>query len=107
VKDNWLSTILKQLAINRNRGTQQEFSVSIKLSKEILPFQQSRVRILNLGVRCKNDSLGFLESESDEQIRLRHLLRLLVFLGIRLHPNTSDSCDSDSRLRSPDSTTFI
>jgi len=33
--------------------TQQEFYVSIKLSIEIAPFQQARVRILNLGARCK------------------------------------------------------
>jgi len=31
---------LQQLAINGNRGTQHEFSVSIKVSKEIVPFQQ-------------------------------------------------------------------
>jgi len=40
--------------INGNRGTQQEFSVSIKVSEEIVPFQQARVRIPNFGVRCKN-----------------------------------------------------
>jgi len=43
----WLSTILYQLAINGNRGTQQEFSVSLKVSKEIAPLQQARVRIPN------------------------------------------------------------
>jgi len=37
----WLSTILYQLAINGNHGTQQEFSVSIDISKEIAPFQQA------------------------------------------------------------------
>jgi len=41
---------LQQLAINGNRGTQQQSSVSIKVSKEIAPFQQARVRIPNLGV---------------------------------------------------------
>jgi len=35
---------LQQLAINGNRGAQQEFSVSIKVSKEITPFQQAGVR---------------------------------------------------------------
>jgi len=35
-----LSTILQQLAINRDRGTQQELSLSAKVSKEIVPFQQ-------------------------------------------------------------------
>jgi len=33
--------------------TQKELSVSIKVSKEIVPFQQARVRIPNLGARCK------------------------------------------------------
>jgi len=41
----WLSRILWQLAINKNCGKQQEFSVSIKLSKETAPFQQAQVRI--------------------------------------------------------------
>jgi len=36
-----------------SRGAQQEFSVSMKVSKEIVPFQQARVRIPNLGVRLK------------------------------------------------------
>jgi len=36
----WLLKILLELAINVNRGTQQEFSVSIKVSNEIVPFQQ-------------------------------------------------------------------
>jgi len=36
----WLSTIWYQLAINGNRGTQQELFVSIKVSKEIVTFQQ-------------------------------------------------------------------
>jgi len=48
-----VSTILKQLAISGNRGAQQEFSVSIKVSKEIVPLQQAQVGIPNLGVRCK------------------------------------------------------
>jgi len=45
----WLSTSLWLLAINGNCGTQQEFSVSIKISKEIVPFQQARV---SLGMQC-------------------------------------------------------
>jgi len=40
------------VAINGNRGAQQD-SVSIKVSKEIVPFQQARVRFPNLGVRSK------------------------------------------------------
>jgi len=48
--------------------------VSVKISKEIVPFQQARVRI---------DSIGL--PESDKRIRLR------LFLGIRLNPKTSDS----------------
>jgi len=35
----WLSTVLQQLEINGNRGTEQELSVSMKVSKEIAPFQ--------------------------------------------------------------------
>jgi len=50
----WLSTILQQLTINGNRGAQQEFPVSIKVSKEIVAFQHARVRISNFGVRCKS-----------------------------------------------------
>jgi len=34
----WLSRILYQPTMNGNRGTQQELSVSIKISKEIGPF---------------------------------------------------------------------
>jgi len=37
-------------SINGNRGTQQEFSASIKVANEIVPIQQARVRIPNLGV---------------------------------------------------------
>jgi len=33
--------MFQQLAVNGNRGTQQEFSVSIKVSEEIVPFQQA------------------------------------------------------------------
>jgi len=40
VNEVWLSTILQQQAINANRGTQQKFSVSIKVSNEIVTFQQ-------------------------------------------------------------------
>jgi len=39
--------------MNGNRGAQQEISVSIKVSKEIVPFQQARDRIPNLGLRSK------------------------------------------------------
>jgi len=41
--------------MNGNRGgpTQQELSVSIKVSKEIVPFQQARARNPDLGVQCK------------------------------------------------------
>jgi len=35
-------------------GTHQEFSVPIN----VVPFQQARNRIPNLGVRCKNASVG-------------------------------------------------
>jgi len=37
----WLSSIFLLLAINRNRGAQQEFPASIKVSKEIVQFQQT------------------------------------------------------------------
>jgi len=37
--------------MNGNRGAQQDFSVSFKVSKEIVPFQQARVRIPDLEVR--------------------------------------------------------
>jgi len=40
VNEVWLSRILQQLAINGNHGAQQEFSVSITVSKEIIAFQQ-------------------------------------------------------------------
>jgi len=55
VNEVWLSTVLQRLTITGNRGTQQqqEFSVSIKVSKDIVPFQQTRVRTPNLGVWCK------------------------------------------------------
>jgi len=53
--------------MNGNRGAQQQFSVSLKFSKEVVPFQNPQVRIPSLGVRCKNDSVGLLASESDEK----------------------------------------
>jgi len=34
----WLSITLEQVAINGNRDAQQKLSVSIKVSKEIVPF---------------------------------------------------------------------
>ena len=40
VNEVWLSIVLQQLAMNGNRGKQQEFSISIKVSKQIVPFQQ-------------------------------------------------------------------
>jgi len=40
----------KFLAINGNRGAHQEIFVSTKVSKEIVPFQQTRVSFTNLGV---------------------------------------------------------
>jgi len=49
-----LSTILSQLAINRNRGTQKEFSVS----KEILSTQQARVAFLTQECDVKINSVG-------------------------------------------------
>jgi len=58
VKEVWLSTILQQQVINGNRSAQQELSVSIKGSKEIVPFQQVRVRIPNLEFDVKNNSRG-------------------------------------------------
>jgi len=36
---------VSNLTISGNRGTQHEFSVSIKVPKEIVPFQQARIRI--------------------------------------------------------------
>jgi len=39
--------------INENHSAQQEFFVSIKVSKEIAQFPQARVRIPNAGVCCK------------------------------------------------------
>jgi len=48
--DNLLK--FEQQAINGNRGAQKELSVSIKVSKEIVAFQQARVRTGNLVVRC-------------------------------------------------------
>jgi len=61
--------------INGNRGTQQEISVSTKVSKEIVPSQQE-FPIQESDV--KNDPIGHPELESDKKIRLR------------LHPKTSD-----------------
>jgi len=51
-------------AINGNRYTQQEFSVS-KVSKESVPFQQAgvTVRFLTSGCDVTNDSIGHLESD--------------------------------------------
>jgi len=40
-----------------SRGTQQEFSVSIKVSREIAPFQQARVRTPKL--KCDDFPLEF------------------------------------------------
>ena len=72
---------------------QQEFSVSVKTLKEIVPFQQALVRISNLGVRVKMIDLVFRSLS-------RKKIRLLVFLGIRhrLYPKTSLRL----RLRNPD-----
>jgi len=50
--------------INGNRGTQQEISVSTKVSKEIVPFQQD-FPIEECDV--KNDPVGHPESESDKK----------------------------------------
>jgi len=51
----WLSTInfVAVLAINGN-AVHSKNSVSIQISKEIVPFQQARVRIPNLGVQYIN-----------------------------------------------------
>jgi len=83
----WLWAILKQLAISGNRGTQQEYSVLTKVSKDSVPFQLARVRIPNLECDIENFSIGI--SESDKKFQLR----LLVFFGIRLRfqPKISDS----------------
>jgi len=51
------------VAVNENRGAQQELSVAIKVLKAIVPCHQARVRARNLGVRCKNGSSGLLESD--------------------------------------------
>jgi len=40
-------------AINGNRDAQQGFSVSIKVSKEIVPFHEAQVRIPKLGMQRK------------------------------------------------------
>jgi len=56
----WLWLSAKQLAINGNRGTQQEFSVSIKVSKESVPFQQE---FLSWQCNVKNESIGLSESD--------------------------------------------
>jgi len=80
----------EQLAINANRGAQQEFSVSIKVSKKILPFHVEIFNRYELGLltsECYAEKYLLGLAESDRKIRLR----LLVFLGIRLHPKTSDS----------------
>jgi len=82
--------------INGNRGEQQEISVSTKVSKEVVPFQQE---FSTYECDAKNDPIGYPESESDKKIRLR----LLVLLGIRLHPKTSDSLGL--RLRNPEQQT--
>jgi len=70
--------------INGNRGTQQEISVSTKVSKEILPFQQ---KFPTYECDVKNDPTG--HPESDKKIRLR--LPVLLGIRLRLHPKTSDS----------------
>jgi len=51
--------------INGNRGAQQEISVSRKVSKEIVQFQQE---LPNLRVGCENDSIGLPESRLDKNI---------------------------------------
>jgi len=66
--------------INGSHGAQQEISVSIKVSKEILPFPQG-YPFKECDV--KNDPIG--HPESDKKIRLP------VLSEIRLHPKTSDS----------------
>jgi len=60
VNEIWLLTILQQLAINGNRGAQQEFSVSMKASKEIEQFQQE---FLTWECNVKNNSIGLPESD--------------------------------------------
>jgi len=45
--NNFVTTTV---AINENRGAQQELSDSIKVPKGLVPFEHVRVRIPNLGV---------------------------------------------------------
>jgi len=70
--------------INGNRGAQQEISVSTKVSKEIVLFQQE---FPFHECDVKKDPTGHPKLESDRKIRLQ----LPVLSEIRLHPNTSDS----------------
>ena len=50
--------------INGNRGAQQEISVSTKVSKQIIPFQQEfPIYVFDV----KNDPIGVPESESDKK----------------------------------------
>jgi len=63
--------------INGNSGAQQEISVSTKVSKEIVPFEQE-FAVQECDV--KNDPTELLESKSNKEIRLR----LPMLLGIRL-----------------------
>jgi len=50
--------------INGNRGEQQEISVSTKVKKKIVPFQQ---KFPIQECDAKNDSIGHPESESDKK----------------------------------------
>jgi len=63
--------------INGNCGAQQEISVSTKVSKEIVPFEQE-FAVQECDV--KNDPIELLESKSNKEIRLR----LPMVLEIRL-----------------------
>jgi len=74
--NNFVTTI----ATNENRGTQQEFSVSIKVSKE-------SVGILTLKSDVKDDSIGLRSRIRKNKIRLPAFLEIPLWL----HPKTYNS----------------
>jgi len=74
--------------INGNRGAQQEISVSTKVLKEIVPFQQES-QLRSLMQKWSNWTSGV---GVGQKIRLR----LTVWLGIRLHQKPPTHSDSSS-----------
>jgi len=71
--------------VNGNRGAQQEFCFNSSYKINCIISTVTNYDSYSLGVRCKNDSIGF--PEPDKKMRFQ----LLVFLGIPLHPKTYDS----------------